>query len=392
VCKPKRSFHRLGDEHETLAEYLRRNGYSTAGVAANSTVLVRSFNLHQGFDYYAVRIPPNPGTVSSNLVLRERFAKIVMRVAKPRGNPELYLRAEDINNEVIPLIDQLQSSPKPFFLFVNYMDAHTPYDPPPPYDSLFPTPDRHNVDSAEYYSIAADVMKLARKLPDNLRERLIAGYDGELSYLDYHVGHLVDHLRSRKLLDNTLLIITSDHGEAFGERSFVGHGLSVYQDQVHVPLVIKWPGTGRGERIRRPVSLIDIFPTVLGTLNLPVPTKLTGQTLTRAHPPELRLVVAERYPCPDLYRLHPRFQSVQRAALWGRWKLVQAAGAEAELYEIGDESTNKAHSEAPRVLALARQLEAVRKYEQHNVHRLRSHPAVLSSDEVERLKSLGYVQ
>jgi arylsulfatase A-like enzyme len=393
VCEPSQSFLRLGDEHETLAEYLRRNGYSTAGVAANSTMLLRNFNLHQGFDYYAVRVPPNPGTANSHLVLREWFGKLAIRVTKPNGNPELYRSAEDINREVIPLIDQMRSSQKPFFLFINYMDVHTPYEPTPPYDRLFSTAGGDGMNLEEYYAMANDVMRFRRDFPAALRERLIARYDAELAYLDHHVGRLVELLKARKLFDNTLLIITSDHGEAFGAKRLVEHGVSVYQNQVHVPLLIKWPAVESGKRIQQPVSLIDIFPTVLEAVGLLVPPTLPGQILTKVHEPALRLVVAERYPCPELYRLHPRFQSVQRAAIWDRWKLIESPGGKAELYEIADETetVDKSASERRRVLELERQLAAFVEHERRGAPQP-AKPVLLNAEEVERLKSLGYVQ
>ncbi len=393
VCDSKESFLRLGDEQETLAEQLKRGGYSTAGVAANITMLLRSFNLHQGFDYYAVRVPPRPYDTNSHLVLRDWYGALVGVLVKPGRNPELYRRAEDINREVFPLIDQLQSLSKPFFLFVNYMDVHTPYNPLPPYDSLFTTAQGETMDLAEYYRVSNDVMKLTRKLPDAVSEQLAARYDGELAYLDYHMGRLVDYLRSRKLLENTLLIITSDHGEAFGDRNLMEHGVSVYQNQIHVPLLIRWPGTAHAERIQQPVSLIDIFPTVLGTLGLPVPRALAGQTLTKGHPPELRLVVAERYPCSELYHLHPRFHAVQRAAIWDRWKLIEAAGAKPELYEVADEGEkiDQAASDASRVVQIEHQLAAWLEHEKSRSGKSAG-PAALTSDEIDRLKSLGYVQ
>ncbi len=99
--------------------------------------------------------------------------------------------------------------------------------------------------------------------------------------MDWALGNLVDQLKQRGLDDNTLLIITADHGESFGERAMVGHALSVYQEMVHVPLLIKYPGKNIPEVVDNSVSLADLMPTILAVLGYPAPKNVQGRNLLR---------------------------------------------------------------------------------------------------------------
>src|SRR5207245_6448045 len=122
-----------------------------------------------------------------------------------------------------------------FLLFVNYMDAHTPYAPPANYAARFPPRDA------------------------SPRERLISAYDASIAFADAELRRLVRGLQTRNLLDRTIVIITSDHGEAFSEHGTTGHGMSVFDEQIHVPLVIRTPRQTTPAYVAEPVSLVDVF-------------------------------------------------------------------------------------------------------------------------------------
>ena len=154
-----------------------------------------------------------------------------------------------------------------FFLFVHYFDPHVPYAPTPPYHSMFTTDSQLRAFIAE------------REIPDVVRPGLCRGrvptvthvatnlYDGEIRYCDEHVGRLLDSLRQRGLWENSVIIVTSDHGEGLNQHDWPQHGRT-WNEQVHVPLMIRFP-KARGDLPKRftpLVSLIDVFPTVLGQL------------------------------------------------------------------------------------------------------------------------------
>jgi hypothetical protein len=149
---------------------------------------------------------------------------------------------------------------KPLFLFLNVIDAHEPYEAPPPYDRLFAASD------LDVAPVAADPWR-----PPDAQERArrIAQYDGELRFIDDHLKTVFDELRRRRRWDDALVIVTSDHGELFGEHGRWGHTGEPTRALVHVPLIVKYPrGTRRGVE-DRPVSLAAVPATVLEVVGLP---------------------------------------------------------------------------------------------------------------------------
>ena len=154
-----------------------------------------------------------------------------------------------------------------FFLFVHYFDPHVPYNPPAPYRSMFTT-------DPELQAFIVE-----REIPDVVQPGLCRGrvptvtstatnlYDGEIRYCDEHVGRLLDSLRERGLWENSVIIVTSDHGEGLNQHAWPQHGRT-WNEQVHVPLMIRFPSPRNDppKRFAPLVSLIDVFPTVLRQL------------------------------------------------------------------------------------------------------------------------------
>src|SRR5262249_3466064 len=141
---------------------------------------------------------------------------------------------------------------KPFFAFLNYFDAHGPYLPPPPFNRKFgdggPQPD----------------LMVRRTWSPQEIQRSIDAYDGALSYLDEQLGILLDKLKNQHLLENTLIVVTSDHGEQFGEHGLFDHANSLYRPLLHVPLVISYPPRVPASiRISHPVTLVNLPSTIL---------------------------------------------------------------------------------------------------------------------------------
>lgn len=146
---------------------------------------------------------------------------------------------------------------RPFFAFLNYYDAHDPYRPPAPFDRKFegaPRPDVGPIGSREW--------------PEPLMGRWIDAYDGAIAYLDQELDALFTELHRRGIADNTLVVLTSDHGEEFAEHGLVTHGQSLYLSSLHVPLLVRYPGeTPRGVRVRQPGSLRDVPATITDLLD-----------------------------------------------------------------------------------------------------------------------------
>jgi arylsulfatase A-like enzyme len=240
----------LDDRYPVLAEVLSEHGYATAGFVANHKFLADLFGLGRGFGVWRDQ-PIQPGTIISHSWLAHL---IVGKSRKFLGNHQMLSRktADMVNSE---FLDWLAIRPdRPFFAFLNYFDAHAPYLPPEPWNLRFaPTQPRYWIEG----SSPGDYP------PSDLDELRIA-YATGIAYLDDRLKALFEALGRRGLLENTLIVITSDHGEDFGEGTQVGHGNDLTMPLVHVPLVIIEPGTvPAGVNVAVPVQLQDLAATIL---------------------------------------------------------------------------------------------------------------------------------
>jgi arylsulfatase A-like enzyme len=217
----------------TLAEHLKAAGYAT-GAFVGAFPLDRRFGLDQGFDVYDDEF----GHRSSE---RET---------------DLERRAEDVTAKALPWV---KSRTSPWFLWIHVYDPHDPYTPPAPFD--------------EQYA----------KAP----------YDGEVAYVDEVLGKFLDELRAEQYLEDSLVILTSDHGESLGQHGERTHGFFAYNTAIWIPLIISGPGIKPG-RVEHQVSHLDIFPTVCDVLDLKKPEFLQGKSLIPA-------IRGRRFPKQALY-------------------------------------------------------------------------------------------
>lgn len=262
--------------YPTLSEEFTKRGYLTAGFIANINYCSYEHGLDRGFIHYE-DYPVSTGQLVYSLTL----ARLVIdnfRLRRLLLNDEFANRqfAEDVNRKFLHWLQRQQR--RPFFVFLNYFDAHDPYLPPAPFDRKF-GPGRkkgkHSVLSNQHFGAPPN-----HELSRSERQEEIDAYDGAIAYLDHQLSLLFADLRSRGLYDNTLIIVTSDHGEEFGEHGSYGHGNSLYLPSAHVPLLISFPGrTLAGRRVVEPVSLRDLPATIAELAGLPA--RFPGQTLAR---------------------------------------------------------------------------------------------------------------
>ena len=325
---------RLSDEYTTLAEILSAAGYRTGGVTANPGYLGRGYNLSQGFQFWDdQRATPWVHTVPPYFVR----AAIVewLRGAFPQQLREAAFRhADAINRSVFTYLDEIAQPARrtPFLLFVNYMDAHWPYQPPARFHGIFEPHGSWLVTPAAYKILEREVSSLERSITEPERRDLSLRYDESIAYLDSEVGRLLDRLDQLGVFDDALVIVTSDHGEAFGERNLVEHAVSVHSDQVNVPLLIKYPRQTQARVDDRLASGVDILPTILDTIGLPIPSGLHGQSL--AEPATARPVISESYPSGVQIRWHSRFDRIERSLILGSHKLIHSTRASSQLYDV----------------------------------------------------------
>ena len=232
----------------TLAEVLAERGYVTAGFVANYRYTGWETGLDRGFAHYE-DYHVTLGEILRSAALTSGFHKTL---AGPLGLPPLRDRvdARDINTRFLRWLDRKKSD-RPFFVFLNYLDAHDPYDPSPKFQREFaPGPRASRPKDGEHVTQEAAQQEL----------RL---YDAAIAYLDSAVGGMLGELESRGQLANTLVVLTSDHGEEFAEHEFMGHAASLYLTSIEVPLVISFPGRISAGRIAGPVTLRNLAATIL---------------------------------------------------------------------------------------------------------------------------------
>ena len=258
----------LDDTYPTLAENFNAHGYLTAGFAANLLYGTYEHGLDRGFTHYE----DYPVTV--HMVAKSSWLSrtAVQWIREMFGNPQHLVRkkAEELNRDFLSWLPN--KAERPFFVFLNYFDAHTPYLPPAPFATKF-GPERPRPDLS---------MSNPDMPPQDLQTELDA-YDSSLAYLDHNLGLLFEELQKRGVLENTLVIITSDHGEHFGEHGLLGHGTSLYRPLLHVPLIISFPSRiPAGKSVRDVVTLRDVPATIVELVNLDGRAPFPGRSLAHS--------------------------------------------------------------------------------------------------------------
>jgi arylsulfatase A-like enzyme len=276
----------------TLAEYLTAHGYATAGFVANTYYCNARYGLDRGFaryeDYYENRtISPFEVAASSGLGKLLLSALGIPTKVFEDARASVRKTAAMINRD---LLDWLAGRPleRPFFAFLNYFDAHAPFSPPegpdPRFDRAALPQKRKDEILAKYKKFMNKELTPADGPPEQIERAAVElyrdSYESCIAYLDRNIGLLFDELRRRGLLENTLAIVTSDHGEHFMEHGFMGHGLSLYRREVQVPLLIFPPsGTPVARTVDEPVSLRDLPATIVDLLRLDDRSPFPGRSL-----------------------------------------------------------------------------------------------------------------
>jgi arylsulfatase A-like enzyme len=371
-----------------LASILSDRGYRTFCVAANNAYLSDDFGLTRGFGVRESRalLPMNWPEDFHRSFLR----RLLMAFLDTSETDRLFRRAGELNDQIVKELDG-HGRRAPFLLAVNYMDAHHPYLPPPPFDRMFPGKDSRFTYPA-YQSAWLDINTLKRDLTEAERRHLISQYDGAIAYLDRQIGLLVRKLKETGLYEDTMLLVTSDHGEAFGEKDLLEHGVAVCQNLVRVPLLVKYPGQRQGVVVREPVSGADLMPTVLARADIPIPSTVQGRDLLLGNGPgKLGFLLSESFPRSFGEGALPRFDRTERAVVSGGMKLIVSTSGKKELYDLGadpNEERNLYRADHP----VARELEAKLSQVILTLPRRQPVPSRLDLERVRQLKSLGYIR
>jgi arylsulfatase A-like enzyme len=342
----------LDAKDPTIAEALAAHGYLTSGFVGNTLYGDTEKGLDRGFQHwedYAV----TPGEIlRSSVLIRDLTSRRLTR--EPFNSFEILgrKRAARINAEFLSWLDGVKD--RPFFTFLNYFDAHAPYLPREDYARRFATPGlTHNYSEwARLRGRPAGDSLISDWVQDN-EDR----YDAMIAELDAELGNLLAELDRRGILDNTVIIISSDHGEQFGEHSIIGHGNSLYLPVLHVPLLIRYPSrVPQGATVGRPVALRDIPATIADLSGLASEVTFPGRSLARFWSndstvpvgPDTLLMTVEYN--PRLPKGNPIDQGSMRALVLDTLHFIVNGDQREELYRIQDpgERTNLAPQPAFR--------------------------------------------
>jgi len=274
-----RNLYRIRKSAVTLAEILKGQGYHCLGFVSGGTLKHKKTDLGRGFDLYDDGKPKEG----------DQVAEVTFEIASR----------------------ELERAPKekPLFLFFHLFDPHYHYRAPAKYAHLFLPEGRKGYK----YPVMADLGRLRWKEPrPGEAEEYVSRYDGEIAYADHYVGELHDKLKELGRYDNSLILFTSDHGETLSERRWMfDHGGRAYDEQIRIPLVVRFPGGKWGDRrLTAGAQHPDYLPTILDFLGVPLPGKVEGRSLMKAvrgqEQPSPRAMISLARPEPGRVKHLPR--------------------------------------------------------------------------------------
>jgi arylsulfatase A-like enzyme len=283
----------MRDDVPTLAGYLASHGYDTAGFAANLDYCSRETGLARGFAHYEdfplsvfdaftryTALGPRIEMLKWTYVIDSMVEKNTGRWYDLIPHSKEHLKnAEEIDRAFLGWLARRPESARPFFAFLNYNDAHSPYEVP---DPSIPGFGLRPASSSQQQTLLGFTGMDKRLLSIDDVRMLNDVYDDCISYLDRRLGLLLDELSRSDLLENTLVIVTSDHGEHLGDHRLFFHGNSLYRQALQVPLVIVGKkGVPVDRAVGEPVGLSDIPATVIDLLGLGRDQAFPGRSVTR---------------------------------------------------------------------------------------------------------------
>jgi len=409
----------------SIPDILRQHGYDTFGISGPAWI-GSDFNFDRGFSEYieiynndlpSYTSPEFLKTALQNKELRIPLLKDLLRVVRSGKDDRTFIRFEYIKNRIENELDE------PFFVFTNFMGAHSPYDAPRPYkEEATPELDRPRWFLLEHITESSEKLKRDDIREDRIREaqttdgiaRYLAGqlelteeefevlrkwYRAEIRYLDYRLNDFLDWFFGNNLQENTLLLVTADHGEYFGEHDLIAHSNFLFDECLHVPLFVVGPNVPEGVSRDGFSSLVDILPTFCDAAGIEEP-ETPGRSLLsepprdyvvsehgiRAEEPEgvMKYLQGEQF---------ERFRAGWKGIRTENWLLTESSNGKTELYRREESGEQKVESPKDAVVEDLRELlheEADNKYRSaiNSYNRADS----MDEDVSDQLKRLGYLE
>ncbi len=353
----KRNGLSLFDHVKLLPEILREHEYYSSAFVSIWSLRDKLCGLGSRFDSY------------TEVFNRKMWAGLVSSEGK----------APKVNKAVFNWLGR--NSGKKFFLWVHYTEPHLPYVYHKKFDFGY------NVVYPSFYAKGSNFRKIKQ-------------YDTEVSYVDHYIGELIEKIKELGLYEDSLIIFVADHGEGFGEHNYYGHGRILYNSTLHIPLIVKLPGNAdSNSAVERNVSLMDVAPSILSCVNIPVPEEMEGEDLFEPTSSN-RVFYFETYGGSTLFKRGEEFRlnvdPIKFGMLKDGFKLI--FGKKYEAYDVGKDKfelnniyknpDEKMNALSDLLKAFIREvnefIELTKKY--HN------RKSKLSKEDIKKLKALGYIK
>lgn len=353
----KRNGLSIFDKIKTLPQLLKEYGYASGAFISNWTLKKKLTHLDRGFDTY------------KEVLTKKRWFGLF--------NPEG--KAPEINLEAKKWI--YANRERKIFMFLHYTEPHEPYVYHKEFDRGF---DKIN---PEFYPVGCSHKKIKK-------------YDTEVGFVDFYIGEFFHKIKEYGLYEDSLIIFLADHGESFGEHNYYGHGRRLYNSGLHVPLIVKLPRfEAKNTEVNRHVHLLDVAPMILSELGYPIPGEMEGKNLFDPETRE-RLLFFESYKGAVHSERDETFslkvKPVRYGLLKDNYKLIFDDGFEAYNLEKDHFELRNIYksSEIPFVKMTAHLREFMNNVEEFIKlsKRFRKQRSKLTKEEMERLKSLGYIK
>jgi arylsulfatase A-like enzyme len=371
----KEKYDILHDKYLTLAEILKANGYRTIGITANPNIN-KLFNFHQGFDDY-------------------QDSRVIWKWMKPgpgqkKDDGSVHLpRCQEIFDTILEKAGTYGAQSSPVFVQITIMEAHSP-----------------SLVRDEYKEVFKDypVRKMNVMYPQEKLENLVRWTLGAVRQVSHDINHFVTQLRTISGWENTLVVITSDHGQGLDDHPDVlgstAHGNLLYESHLHVPLIFYHPGNPKKifapHRVKTRVRLLDIMPTILEYADIPLPKghNIHGRSVFPL------ITNSSKIPqLPDFFVAETNWRKVNKIAIYsGNWKYIENRDNwkgvnKRELQPVGQRENGKLTDNISHEVELSKQMKAfLFKWEKQYKRTKPTFPrGKLSRKEIEQLKSLGYL-
>ena len=378
----------LSSSRITLSEVLQRHGFTTGAFTGQNPFLSRFFGYNRGFKVFEdFAVPKSVSTCEDMKFFFKNYdfaiRKCLTKLAYGLWKALPYAPADMVVSRAMDFIKKNAS--ERFFLWVHFMDVHFPYYPPPKYVSM-----------PRWKIRNANLSILHRKVKKDLFSEIKSLYAASIRYVDENLGRLLDYLKDEKLKDSTAIIVTSDHGEEFFEHGDFGHSTKLYDELLHVPLIIFTNGLLTQSRVRGVVGQTVIAPTVLSIVNLPKPSVFLGKDLLTSNEngSEEQSVISEcshrwAFPMSIIFDL----KYLQYAVRTWKWKFISYPKlGKSELYDSSKDphELNNVAEGNPEIVEKFRGL--VDRHMQFEMKTMKHHYKSAPLDDAlsNRLRALGY--